>query len=257
MEARSLIVELPDRIRGRGQLVRTGDGDWFEPPSLIPLNFNRAAPIPSGHAVRVEGADFDTVASRHEQDGVVTGNVTIYGRWLGDRIRVDRHTLEASGPSPPLLRNPPGPAPPGGWPVSPDGDDPDDVGFVDVDHLEKTGAATSIAVFRPGPKQAVLVVAAVDVAAVEAQLRARLRARLCVVASRWTREQLDGVTRYLWERAQPWGVYRTGRTCDEQGQTIVNVKLVRVTAIAAWAETQPAELVVLEPWLAPIGVDDH
>ena len=115
-----------------------------------------------------------------------------------------------------------------------------------------------ISVFRPGPNQAVLVVAAVDIAAVEAQLRAQLGDRLCVVASRWTREQLDAVTRYLWERAQQWGVYETGHTCDEQAQTIVNVQLVRVTAeIASWADTQPAGLIVLKPWLAPIGINDH
>ena len=92
MEARSLVFEVPDQIRGQGQLVRTRDGDWFDPPLLVPLNWNRAAPTPSRYAIPVEGADFDTVAWRYEKDGAVTGNATIYGRWLGDRISVDRQT---------------------------------------------------------------------------------------------------------------------------------------------------------------------
>ncbi|MBA3906589.1 MAG: hypothetical protein H0X35_07895 [Pseudonocardiales bacterium] len=115
-----------------------------------------------------------------------------------------------------------------------------------------------MAVFRPDPNQAVLVVAAVDIVAVEAQLRPQLLDRLCVVPSRWSREQLDGVTTQLWERARQWGVYGTGQSCDEQAQAVVHVKLESVTdEIASWADTQPVGLVVLKPCLTPIGIDNH
>ena len=166
-------------------------------------------------------------------------------------------TASSSAARPRRSSGPPGPAPPGGWPVRRDGTEADDVGVIDVDHLSGTGAATMVAVFRPGPNQAVLVVTAVDIAAVEAQLRPRLRDRLCVVASRWTREQLDEVTGQVRDRAERWGVHGTGRSCDERAQPFVTVELVRVTdEIASWAETQPA-VVEFDPCLTPIVTDDR
>jgi hypothetical protein len=58
--------------------------------------------------------------------------------------------------------------------------------------LRETGAAVAVTVFRPSEDQAVLVVAAADPEAVEAQLRPQLGQLLCVVPStpghqRWFR----------------------------------------------------------------------
>ncbi len=62
----------------------------------------------------------------------------------------------------------------------------------DMGALQTTGAAVAVSIFRPGParpgpNRAVLVVAAGDVAAVEARLRPQLGESLCVVPSRWTK----------------------------------------------------------------------
>jgi hypothetical protein len=54
----------------------------------------------------------------------------------------------------------------------------------DLGDLEDTGAAVTTVIFRPSADQAVLVVAATDIATVEARLRPQLPDRLCVLPSR-------------------------------------------------------------------------
>jgi hypothetical protein len=96
------------------------------------------------------------------------------------------------------------------------------------------------------------VVAAADVAAVEAWLRPQLHDRLCMVPSRWTQAQLDQAQELLRDRHQRWGIYHFGPTCDEQAQATINATLMRVTEeIADWVASQPAGLVALEPCLTP------
>jgi hypothetical protein len=124
---------------------------------------------------------------------------------------------------------------------------------VDLGDLEATGAAVTTVVFRPSDDQAVLVVAATDVAAVEALLRPQLFDRLCIVPSRWTRTQLDAAHEHLramWDR---WGIYQSGPKCDDQAQATMTAALMRVTnEIDDWVATQPDGLVALEPCLAPV-----
>ncbi len=131
------------------------------------------------------------------------GNATIYGWWLDDRISVFRQTDEPPEPVVrPHLVDPPCEAPPGGRPHPTGGQSPDAVLF---DPGEREGAeAIMVSIFRPDPDRAVLVVAATDIAVVEAQLRPQLDDRLCVVASRPTRQQLDETRKYLWARDQRW-----------------------------------------------------
>lgn len=117
--------------------------------------------------------------------------------------------------------------------------------------------AIMVSIFRPDPERSVLVVAATDIPAVEAQLRPQLGDRLCVVASRWTRRQLDHMHEYLWARSESWGVYETGFSCDEQAQAVMITKLVRVTdEIASWADNQAAGLITLKPCLTPVDITE-
>jgi hypothetical protein len=60
-----------------------------------------------------------------------------------------------------------------------------------------TLTVTSLAVFRPSAHQAVLVVAVEEPEHAEAVLRPICGDRLCVVRSRWTKEQLDGASQRL------------------------------------------------------------
>ena len=84
----------------------------------------------------------------------------------------------------------------------------------------------------------------------EAGLRPQLGTSLCVVPSRWTNDQLDGVRDYLQQRWQSWDLYQLGPQHAEDGQTHIAARLVRVsTEIADWAASLPSGIVALQPWL--------
>lgn len=258
MDARSLVFDVNDEVRGMGRLIRTQDGDWFEPPLAVALGFHgwgRPEPL-SRFAIPVDGADFSAVERRQEGDGMVDGLATIYGRWLGDRISVHRQANEGPDEGIRDRSNPPCEAPPGGWPRSTDEEIRNDLN-VDLGDLRQTGAAVTVSIFRADHERAVVVVAATDIAAVEALLRPQLPNRLCIVPSRWTRAQLDGVQQHLLKMKE-WGIYRSGQACDEQAQASVTASPVRVTdEIADWADTLPAGLLAFEPCLTPAALTER
>jgi len=239
-----------------GRLVRTREGDWFDPP--VPtraVGYGPDGPPPphqTSYAIPVDAADFDAVEHRYERDGAIEGYAKIYGRWLGNRISVDRQTNETPGRRFSRWSDPPCEPPSGGWPHGMNGAYPENLEF-DLGDLETTGAAVTAVIFRPSDDQAVLVVAATDIPAVEALLRPQLPDRLCIVPSRWSRAQLDAVQEHLrvmWDR---WGIHKSGPLCDEQAQATMTATLVRVTdEIADWAAAQPDGLIALEPCLSPV-----
>jgi hypothetical protein len=69
---------------------------------------------------------------------------------------------------------------------------------------------------RPKPQQ------------VEAALRPRYGARLCMVRSHWTRRQIDGVIGRLRAAWHDRMIYRCGESTAEDGQAAVTVELTRV-----------------------------
>jgi hypothetical protein len=120
----------------------------------------------------------------------------------------------------------------------------------DLGDLADTGAAVALTLFRPGKDQTVLVVAAADLAAVESRLRPQLGRSLCVVPSRWAKDELDGVRDHLHQCLQSWNIYQVARLHAEDGQAYVSAYLVRVLPeIAAWAASLPPGILALEPWL--------
>ncbi|MEU4217456.1 hypothetical protein [Actinoplanes sp. NPDC026623] len=158
----------------------------------------------------------------------------------GDRV---------TGSVDPEWTTPPCPPPTGVWPRT--GRDEN----LDFDRLalEDSGAAVTAVTFRPSPYQAVLVVAAADIDAVEKMLRPQLPDQFCVVASRWTRGQLDDVRAHLMQHWQDWTLESVGEAIDEHGQARVEVELLRVTGdLAQWAATLPDDLLRLVPFLVPL-----
>ena len=126
----------------------------------------------------------------------------------------------------------------------------------DLGDLAGTGAAVAVTVFHPGMSQAVLVVAAADLAVVGARLRPQLGKSLCVVPSRWTQDQLDAVRDHLHQRWRHWNLYELGPQHAEDGQAHITARLVRVLPeIAVWAASLHAGIVALEPWLTPAKGD--
>ena len=149
------------------------------------------------------------------------------------------------------LTRPPCPPPAGGWVRGVNGGQPDNLDF-DLGTLQSTGAAVTVAQFRPGPGQVVLVVAAADEDAVERWLRPQLGSRLCVVPSRWARSQLDAVTAVLRDHWQDWTLGSSGEGVGDDGQARVSAGAFRVLPeLAAWAGTLPDGLLLVDPVLTP------
>ena len=254
MTVRSLVLRHGDAVSGHGRLVHTPAGDWFDPPlpvDAIGYAGGPPAPQPSVFAIPVEGADFEQVRARYERDGCIEGYATIGGYWLDDRIQITHQDIAIAERDgwPPQWSEPPCPAPPGGWPNV---DSYSHNLAFDIGGLQDSGAAVSVVTFRPSEEQAVLVVAATDIGVVETHLRPQLGDALCVVSSRWTKQQLDEAQRHLTRMSDPWQLYAWGPRVDEQAQSTMHAALVRVTdEIADWVEMQPEGLVTPTPCLAP------
>jgi hypothetical protein len=134
------------------------------------------------------------------------------------------------------------------------------VGLVyDLGDLRETGAAVVVTTFRPSEDQAVLVVAAADLEAVEAQLRPQLGQLLCVVPSKWTRAELEAVRAHLSAHPEDWNLYTWGGyTSTEDGQAKITAGLTRMLPeVAAWAANLPTGILDLEPWLVPALAHDQ
>jgi hypothetical protein len=256
MDVDALVVREGDRVTATGRLVRNDLGDWFEPalPIAEPGGLERQVrPVWKG-AVRVAGADFDAVAARFVKDGSVEGWAAVTGTLSGEQLWVERLDAPVAESARARWVTPPCPPPEGGWPAV------ERRGEVELSYdlgdLAGTGAAVAITLFHPGQNQAVLVVAAAALAAVEARLRPQLGKSLCIVPSRWTQDQLDAVRDYLHQRWQHWNLLRLGPRHGEDGQAHIAVRLVRVLPeIAVWAASLPPGIVTLEPWLIPADGD--
>jgi len=275
MDFAALIIREGDRVSASGRLVRDGTGDWFEPPIPVAATgslYRGIRPTWRG-SVRIVGADFGAeLWDRFERDGVVEGHATLTGVWTAGRLRVERQDLYA--PQPPEIPDwtvPPCPPPTGGWPHQSwvydikevqSGERPAAayVGPVyDLGDLQESGAVVTVTTFRPSEDQAVLVVAAADPAAVEAHLRPQLGPLLCVVPSRWTRAELQAVRAHLHAHHEQWNLYAWGGcTSTEDGQARITASLTRILPeVAAWADSLPAGILGLTPWLIPARSDSR
>ena len=110
----------------------------------------------------------------------------------------------------------------------------------------------SVVMFRPSDDQVVLVVASNEPERTEAQLRPQLGARLCIVPSRWSRQQLDAVRSDLHDQWREWRLDLMFGHHDDRAQASVRVELMWITAeLADWADSLPDGLLTLVPSLAP------
>ena len=250
MDFNCLVVHDGDPVTASGRLVRISGpaGAWFEPPMAVPaVGGPRTVRPASPAAVRVAGADFDALSSRFDDHGAVDGFATLTGIWSAGQLHVEHQgPPRADDDRRPRWVTPPCPAPAGGWPRH-----GDSLRF-DLGDLADTGAAVEVTVFRPGPHQEVLVVAAADPGVVEARLRPQLGPRLCVVASNWTTAELGAVRRHLHAHSKAWNLLRLGQATGGDGQACIAARLTRMLPeIASWAAALPAGIVSLDPWLRP------
>jgi hypothetical protein len=254
MDFDALVLRDGDRVTASGRLVRDGTGDWLEPPTPVaaPGGLPRRVRRAWHGAVGVVGANFDEVSRRFEQDGVVEGFATMTGTWRHDHLRAEEQA-PGGGNSYQATRwvTPPRPAPEGGWPRPAWGDGDKNLSY-DLGDLREPGAVVAATIFRPSDEQAVLVIAAADPDLVEARLRPQLGALLCVIPSRWTTAELQAVDAYLRGHSQEWNLLQFGPHNNEDGQPCMAARLTRVLPqIAIWASSLPADILTLDPWLAP------
>jgi hypothetical protein len=257
MDVHALVVREGDRVTASGRLVRVRDGDWFQPelPHSLVAGVERQVAGPWRGAVRITGARFEDLTNRFERDGAVEGYARVTGTWSDDQLHARRQTTPPSTPHPhPRWESPPCPAPSGGWPHldwerASSGRGVHNLDY-DLGDLEDTGAAVAVTTFRPSEDQAVLVVAAADRDAVEAQLRPQLGDLLCVVTSRWTKAELDAVRAHLHAHWEQWNLYQLGPSNGEDGQTRMAMQLTRVLPeIANWAASLQSGILAIKPWL--------
>ena len=128
----------------------------------MPLVYDRRRSR-SQFSIRLLGGDIGSVlGDRNDLGAKVTGV------WRDDAIEV-RSVAAGPGPSPitPSISTPPCPPPSSGWLRG----QVDENLVFDAGELLANGAAVRVGTFRPSRDQAVLVVAATDIAAVESALR--------------------------------------------------------------------------------------
>jgi hypothetical protein len=247
----ALVIRDGDRVTATGRLVRDHTGDWFEPPLFRLLSVDMAREVSPAWrgAIRITGANFDDLSNRRERDGAVEGFAALTGIWSASQLRVETQAPPEPDPPDVRWRTPPCPAPEGGWPRLTWGRGDKNLAY-DLGDLRETGAAVAVAHFRPSEDQAVLVVAAADVDAVEAQLRSQLGQLLCVIVSTWTTDELEAVRAHLHAHHEEWNLYQWGPDVTSQGQAQITALLTRVLPpIAVWADTLPAGILDLRPWL--------
>jgi hypothetical protein len=257
MDFDALVLRDGERVTASGRLLRDVTGDWFEPPMWIAAPGEwpprRRIRLAWRGAVGVAGANFDEVSSRFEHDGAIEGFATVTGTWRHDHLRAEEQTSNGGNYSHQRTRwvTPPCPAPEGGWPRPAWGDGDKNLTY-DLGDLRETGAVVAATIFRPSDDQAVLVIAAADPDLVEARLRPQLGELLCVLPSRWTAAELQAVGAYLREHSQEWNLLQWGPHSNEDGQACMAARLARVVPqIAIWAASLPADILTLDPWLAP------
>lgn len=283
------VVRDGTRVVGSGRVVRTADGTvqlcagpegradvghlpGKEPPPL---------PCPDNIAVDLRGAyDLDLLRDRFEKAGAVEGWATLTGTLTGTyrqrTLTVERQELP---PAPDThgggwyeRSEPPCDPPPGGWPRDPrllvpvgDPDDGDVNLIAEQPVLDRYRAAhpsrfVDVSLQRPFPDSAVLGVITPDEPArraVEAALRPTYGERLCVVVSRYTREQVaeaDRALRPYTPEADVLGIANTSVRVADGLQREVYAEVVAVTPeLQAIADRFPAGLVRLEPTLVPVS----
>jgi hypothetical protein len=256
MDFASVIIRQGDRVEASGRVVRNETGDWFEPPIAVLLvedSLSRTVRPAWRGSVRIVGADFDELTDRFERDGAVEGYAWLTGIWTGSHLQVEQQAPPRRQPrQSPRWKTPPCPPPRDGWPRQTrelwrrGGKNLD----FDLGDLRETGAAVAVTTFRPGKDQAVLVVAAADPEAVEAQLRPQLGQLLCIVPSKWTMAEFKAVRAHLHAHFEDWNLYRLASRTTEDGQAHITAFLTRMLPeVAGWAASLPAGILDIEPWL--------
>lgn len=247
--------------RASGRVLVTDGTAWFEPPlaQALPAIFPPPPPSKSRYAVRVHGVDLGRLDRAKQHDGgILEGWTTLTGVWRQRELHVHAQTPHEPKTWTDRWTIPPCPPPATGWPTAPI-HGPMAAANLPVRPPQPDEQAeltiTQLTVFRPHPAQPVLVVAAEDPERAEQALRPRIGAALCVVRSRYSRNQVEETQRLLRNEmsSHRWLITSTGRSAGHDGQPTVTATFVWIEPeVAQWATTVPDGLLDLEVWLRPV-----
>jgi hypothetical protein len=254
MDLSGLIVREGAVARATGRVLEVEGEVWFERPEPVPLVWPPRPPRPGRFAVRAHGVDLDRLDRRQQHATGIEGWTTLTGTWQSQRLRVRTQTSW----QPPDSRrgrrtDPPCAPPPQGWPRN--GEHGNPMPSAPPDDEWEALSIMQVAWFHPAGAGPVLVVSAEDPARVERLLRPEFGAALCVVPSRYTRQQIEGVARRLRVEGESrrWLISMHGSGVGGDGQPRLTVELARVVpAMAEWAATVPDGLLAVDVWLAPV-----
>ena len=246
MGAWSWVFGVGDTVTGWGRIFVEAEAVWFDPPQTVSIaefgDWRR-----SDLAIRLYGADVSAVPPNFGPGNAIPGCATVVGIWTDHGIEEARLSPDGPAKECPDRRSVPCSPPAEGWPHGNPGQTP----TVDLGLL-RSSAAVSVCWRWARDTQPVLVVAASDAAAVEAHLPPQLGPRLCVVASRWTRAQLDEAREYASDHWTEWAIDRITEPCDDDAQARIEIHLFRMLPDAAnWADSIESGLVVFDPALRP------
>lgn len=248
VSTRDLVVRQGCRVSVSGRHVVCEDREWLDIARVNDLVIHPAG-WRSSRSVKLIGLDrAGVLRDSGSDDRIIPGNVRVTGIWQDQTIRVDGQGT-VSYPA----RNhgdfvPPCAAPGGGW----------DAVVIskhvpELQSLRASGAIVRDHWLRTPGGAVVLIVAASDVDLVERILRPRLPRRLCVVASRYSADQVREVEATFAACHRDWQFEVWGAEgLDHDGQPYAFAELMRVTDdLAEWADTLPDGLLQLRPSMTP------
>jgi hypothetical protein len=253
MGLRELMLSEGVDVEATGRVVAVAGSVWFEPPLPRRLIYyppeSRPAPTASRLGVVATGVDLDRLDARFEKDGVVEGWAWLRGVWRSGTFQVgEQGPPQWSANSATTWDEPPYPPPVDGWPHG-----PVDENLEIPAELTTDEAVLCYAMFRPSPSQVVLSVATTDPVRIATHLLPLFGQRLCIVNSRWTREQVDNARAAVQAEMAQWQAYQAGLGgVGNDGQVLLDVKVVQVLpGLADWINTVPDGLVQVQQWLSP------
>lgn len=248
-------------VRAAGRVLVIDGTTWFEPPfpRAMPLIHPRPAPRAGRYALRAHGVDTERLARREDHPGgLIEGWTTLTATWR--RGELHAHVQDPTlAPAREASRwtNPPCPPPPAGWPGPAGGNSAAAANLSASPPRREEWAEltiTQVTQFHPAPTQPVLVVAAEDPVRAERALRPVFGASLCVVTSRYRRQDIDAAQNRLRQElsARRWPMTSTGRSAGADGQPTVSAQFAWIDLeVAHWAATLPDGLLDADVWLAP------
>jgi hypothetical protein len=245
-----------DVVRGTGEVIAVPGKPVIFCSPLTPsdLMFEPFAHCPIG--VPVLGADVDNLYDRRTRNGMVRGSATITGLYHDGSIQV-RDQVAARFAAPIGVGNDsvPCPRPADGWPHR-----QPPLGAAERYRRDHPGSVVQLAYLNPNDTESlVYVLTAGDPTPVQDALDPAYPDALCVQQSQYTAQQVGAAHRFAiglmhgrYPLTRPTAAGGIGLSDTEQVSVYMMVAMVD-NYLATKIDTQPAGLVEVEVWLAPVS----